>query len=254
LVGHVHQNYVCLSMCETHVMKSWARAFLYHLSSAFLFVPLHVWSYLVSQEFPKHSSNLWTTCKKPKLVQYATLQKLVSLVLYPQGYINFAKTYVALCYIPRLCQFCKNLCHLYYYIPSYVNFAKAYVTCVISQAMSICKYLCYLCYIPRLHQFCKNLCHLCYIPSYVNFANTYVTCVTSQGYINFAKTFVTCVISQATSILQNPMTLVWYLRLCQFCKNLYHLCYILGYVNFAKIYVICVISQATSILQNPMLI
>jgi len=136
---------------------------------------------------------------------------------------------------------CKNLCHLCS-IPKatsilqkpmspcatsqgYANFAKTYVICIIiSQATSIlqkpmslvlypklcqfCKYLCYLCYIPRLHQFCKNLCHLCYIPSYVNFANTYVTCVTSQGYINFAKTFVTCVISQATSILQNPMTLV----------------------------------------------
>ncbi len=117
--------------------------------------------------------------QKAKLVQYATLQKLVSLVLYPQGYINFAKTYVA-------CDTSQG----------YANFAKTYVICIIiSQATSIlqkpmslvlypklcqfCKYLCYLCYIPRLHQFCKNLCHLCYIPSYVNSAKSYDTCVIS---------------------------------------------------------------------------
>jgi hypothetical protein len=100
--------------------------------------------------------------------------------------------------------------------------------------------------------FGKNLCHLCYIPRYVN----------------FAKTYVTCAISQIMSILQKPMSLVLFPKLCQFCKYLCHLCYIPrlcqfcknlchscnipSYVNIAKPYVTCVISYVMSILQKPM--
>ncbi len=93
----------------------------------------------------------------------------------------------------------------------------------------------------RLHQF---------------FAKADVTCATSQCYVNFAKTYVTCVISQAPSILQNLMTLVWYRRLCRFCKNLYNLCCILFWLcQFCQKPMSFVLHLTTTwILQKPMLI
>ncbi len=183
-------------MCKTHVMKSLELGLFLPLVKCFLFVASHVWSTWCHKSFPNTLPIRGRHVKRQDFVQYdATLQKLVSLVLYirarlhqfcqkPMSLVLHPKATsilhkaMSLVLYPKLCQFCKNLCHLCY-IPSYVNFAKTYVTCVMSQAMSILqKPISFVLYL-RLCQFCKNLCHLCYILGYVNFAKTYVICVIS---------------------------------------------------------------------------
>lgn len=186
VVGHVHQNYIC--QCVRHM--SWSlesSGFSYHLSSAFCLSLSHVWSTSCHKSFPKHSSNSWTTCKKPSLcntplcknlchmchIRKATsiLQKHMSLVLHPKATSILQKPMSFVLY-PNLCQFCKNLCHLCY-IPSSLNFAKTFVICAISQAMSILQNLMTLVLYLTQCQFCKNICHL-YCKTTSNFAKSYV--------------------------------------------------------------------------------